>query len=94
MKQHTDTLQAHLKALLCIERMKISQEKLTAQHQIHTIQRKVMEVTQWIQPMKDKACQLFKEVESRGAELEQVVIAIEQCLEGSVNDAVIWQFIK
>jgi hypothetical protein len=72
--------------------MKRSQEKCTAQQQIHTIQRKVMEVTQWLQPVQDKACQLFTEVESRGAELEQVVTTTEQCLEGPVNDAVIQEF--
>jgi hypothetical protein len=42
--------------------------------------------------VQDKACQLFTEVESRGAELEQVVITTEQCLEGPVNDAVIQEF--
>jgi hypothetical protein len=72
--------------------MKRSQEKCTAQQQIHTIQRKVMEVTQRLQPVQDKACQLFTEVESRGAELEQVVTTAEQCLEGPVNDAVIQEF--
>jgi hypothetical protein len=51
-----------------------------------------MEVTQQLQPVQDKACQLFTEVESRGAELEQVVITTEQCLEGPVNDAVIQEF--
>jgi hypothetical protein len=45
-KQHTDTLQAQLKALSVMERMKRSQEKCTAQQQIHTIQSRVMEVTQ------------------------------------------------
>jgi hypothetical protein len=91
-KQHTDTLQAQLKALSVVERMKRSQEQCTAQQQIHTIQRKVMEVTQRLQPVQDKACQLFTEVESRGAELEQVVTTAEQCLEGPVNDAVIQEF--
>jgi hypothetical protein len=56
------------------------------------LQRKVMEVTQRLQPVQDKACQLFTEVESRGAELEQVVTAAEQCLEGPVNDTVIQEF--
>jgi hypothetical protein len=51
-----------------------------------------MEVTQWLQPVQDKACQLFTEVESRGVELEQVVITAEQCLEGPMNDAVIQEF--
>jgi hypothetical protein len=51
-----------------------------------------MEVTQRLQPVQDKACQLFTEVESRGAELEQVVSAAEQRLEGPVNDALIQEF--
>jgi hypothetical protein len=66
-KQHTDTLQAQLKALSVMERMKWSQEQCTTQQQIHTIQSRVMEVTQRLQPVQDKACQLFTEVESRGA---------------------------
>jgi hypothetical protein len=53
-----------------------------------------MEVTQWLQPVQDKACQLFTEVEIRGEELEQVVNAAEQCLEGPVNDTVIQEFIE
>jgi hypothetical protein len=91
-KQNTDTLQAQLKALSAVERMKRSQEQCTTQHQIHMIQSKVMEVTQRLQPMQDKACLLFTEVESQGAELEQVILIVEQCLEGPVNDAVIQEF--
>jgi hypothetical protein len=53
-----------------------------------------MEFTQRLQLVQDKAWQLFTEVESRGAELEQVVTATEQCLEGPVNDIVIQEFIK
>jgi hypothetical protein len=37
--------------------------------------------------MQDQACQLFIEIEIRGAELEQVVTTTEQCLEGLVNEA-------
>jgi hypothetical protein len=51
-----------------------------------------MEVTQRLQLVQDKVCQLFIEVESRGAELEQVVIAVEQHLEGPMNDAVTQEF--
>jgi hypothetical protein len=65
-KKHTNILQVQLKALLAIERMKQSQEQCTVQQHIHTIQRKVMEVTQWLQPVQDKAYQLFTEVESQG----------------------------
>ena len=58
------------------------------------IQSKVMEVTQRLQPVQEKACQLFTEVEIRGAELEQIVITTEQRLEGLVNDVVIQDFTK
>jgi hypothetical protein len=91
-KQYTDTLQVQLKALSAVDRMKRSHEQFTAQKQIHMLQIKVMEVTQWLQPTKDKACLLFIEVESQGVELEQVVLTTEQCLEGPVNDVVIQEF--
>jgi exonuclease VII large subunit len=45
-KHHVDTLQAQLKALSPIERMKRLHEQRTAQQQIHMIQTKVMEVCQ------------------------------------------------
>jgi hypothetical protein len=51
-----------------------------------------MEVTQRLQPIQDKAYQFFTEVEGQGVELEQVVIAVEQCLEGPVNEVVIQDF--
>jgi hypothetical protein len=44
--------------------------------------------------VQDKACQLFTEVESQGAELEQVVSTTEQCLEGPVNDTLIQEFVE
>jgi hypothetical protein len=94
VKYEAEKLQMQLKALSPIERMKRSHEQRMTQQQIHTIQRKVMEVTQRLQPVQDKACQLFTEVESRGAELEQVVSAAEQCLEGPVNDALIQEFVE
>jgi hypothetical protein len=53
-----------------------------------------MEVTQRLQPVQDKAYQLFTEIEGRGEELEQVVTAAEQRLEGPVNEAVIQEFIE
>ena len=74
--------------------MKRYQEKRTAQQQIHAIQSRVMEVTQRLQPVQDKGYQLFTEVEGQGEQLEQVVTAPEQCLEGPVNNAVIQEFIK
>jgi phage shock protein A len=93
-KQQAETVQAQLKPLSAVERMKRSQEQCTAQQQVHTIQSKVMEVTQRLQPIQDEACQLFAEIEGRGEELEQVVTAAEQRLEGPVNEAVIQEFIE
>jgi hypothetical protein len=72
--------------------MKRFPEKRIAQQQIHTIQSKVMEVSQQLQPVKEKACQMFTKVENQGVEIEQVVSATEQCLEGPVNDALIQKF--
>jgi hypothetical protein len=91
-KQHADMLQAQLKALSPVERMKRFPEQRMAQQQIHTIQSKVMEVSQRLQPVQEKACQLFTEVENQGVELEQVVSAAEQRLEGPVNDTLIQEF--
>jgi hypothetical protein len=51
-----------------------------------------MEVTQRLQLVQDEAYQLFKEIEGQGEELEQVVIATEQRLEGPLNEAVIQEF--
>ena len=48
-----------------------------------------MEVTLQLQPLQDKACQLFIEIENQGIELEQVVNSAQQCLEGPVNVALI-----
>jgi hypothetical protein len=53
-----------------------------------------MEVTQRLQPFQDEACQLFEEIEGRGAKLEQVVTAVEQRLEEPVNEEVIKEFTK
>jgi cell division protein FtsL len=88
-KQHADTLQAQIKALTPVERMKRFAEQRTVQQQVHALQSKVMEVSQQLQPIQEKACQLFTELESQEAELEQVVITAEQHLEGLLNDTVI-----
>ena len=53
-----------------------------------------MEVTQRLQPVQDKACQLFEEIEGRGIELEQLVAAVEHRLEGPINKEVIQEFVK
>ena len=51
-----------------------------------------MEVSQRLQLVQEKACQLFTEVEIQGVEIEQVVSSIEQHLAGPVNDALIEEF--
>jgi hypothetical protein len=94
VKYQEETIHTQLKPLSVVKRMKRSQEKCTAQQQVHTIHRKFMEVTQRLQLVQDKAYQLFIEIEGRGAELEQVVTATEQHLEGPVNKAVIQEFIE
>jgi hypothetical protein len=48
-----------------------------------------MEVTQRLQPMQDEAYTLFEEIEGQGAQLEKVVIAVEQHLEGPVTEQLI-----
>jgi uncharacterized coiled-coil protein SlyX len=45
-KLHIDTLQTQLKALTPVERMKKFPEQRTAQQQVHTLQSKMMEVSQ------------------------------------------------
>ena len=64
-KQHADTLQAQLKALTPVKRMKRFVEQRTAQQQVHTLQSKVKKASQQLQQIQEKACQLFTEVESR-----------------------------
>jgi hypothetical protein len=73
-KLHVYTLQAQLKALTLVERMKRFPEQCTAKQQVHTLQSKVMEVSQRLQPVQEKECQLFTEVESQGATLEHIII--------------------
>jgi chromosome segregation ATPase len=77
VKEHVDTLQAQLKALSLVEWMKRFHEQRTTEKQIHMIQIKVMEVSQQIQPVQEKACQLFTQVEIQWEKLEQVVITTE-----------------
>jgi hypothetical protein len=51
-----------------------------------------MEVTQRLKPIQDEVCQLFIEIEGRGAELKQVINVAEHHLEGPVNEAFIQEF--
>jgi transcriptional/translational regulatory protein YebC/TACO1 len=69
-KYQAKKLQVQLKALSTIEKMKRSHEQRVMQQQIHMIKSKVMEVTQQLQPLQDRACQLFLEIESQGTDLE------------------------
>jgi hypothetical protein len=94
VKQQEATVQAQLKLLSPVERMKRSQEQCMVQQQVHAIQSKVMEVTQRLQPVQDEACTLFEEIEGQGAQLEQVVTSVEQRLEGPVTEKVIQEFIE
>jgi hypothetical protein len=70
VKYQAEKIQAQLKSLSAVEKMKPSQDRRTTQQQIHTIQSRVMEVTQKLQPMQDKVYELFTEVEGQGVELE------------------------
>jgi hypothetical protein len=94
VKYQTEKLQVQLKALPPIEKMKRSYEQHVMQQQIHMIQRKVMEVMQQLQPLQDRACQLFLDIESQGIDLEQVVNIIEQRLEGPVSNTLIQEFVE
>jgi hypothetical protein len=85
-KKHVDVLEAQLKSMTLVERMKRFTEQCTTQQQVHTLQSKVMEVSQRLQPLQEKACQLFTKLEIQGAQLEQGVITTEQRLEGPLND--------
>jgi hypothetical protein len=82
-------MQAQMKLLTIVERMKRSQEQCAVQKQITALQGKVMEVTQKMQPVQDEACTVFKEIEGQGSQLDQVVATVEQCLEGPVTEKMI-----
>jgi uncharacterized protein with PIN domain len=85
-QQQAFSLQAQMKLLTVVERMKRSQEQRTVQQQITSLQGKVMEVTQKLQPVQDEACKVFEEIDGQGSQLDQVVAAVEQCLEGPVTE--------
>jgi hypothetical protein len=53
-----------------------------------------MEVTQQLQPLQDKACQLFIKIENQGTKMEQVMNLAQKHLEGSVNFALIQEFVE
>jgi hypothetical protein len=93
-KQHVDVLQVQLKSMTPVKRMKRFIEQRTAQQQVHTLQSKVMEVSQRLQPLQEKACQMPVELESQVVELDHGFITTEQHLEGPLNDIVIQEFIE
>jgi hypothetical protein len=88
-QQQALIVQAQMKSLTAVERMKRSQEQCVAQQQITAIQGRVMEVTQRLQPMQDEACMVFEEIEGQGSQLDQVVVTVEQRLEGPVTEKMI-----
>jgi hypothetical protein len=51
-----------------------------------------MEVTQRLHPVQDKAYMIFEEIEGQGSQLDQVVVTLEQHLEGPVTTQVIQEF--
>jgi hypothetical protein len=82
-------MQAQMKLLTMVERMKRSQEQHAVQQQITSLQGKVMEVTQKLQPVQDESCKVFKDIDGQGSQLDQVVATVEQCLEGPVTEKTI-----
>jgi hypothetical protein len=80
-----------MKLLTAVKR---SQEQCIVQQQITALHGKVMEVTQKLQPMQDEACKVFEEIDGQGSQLDQVVAAIEQHLEGPVTEQTIHELIE
>jgi uncharacterized protein with PIN domain len=76
-QQQAFSLQAQMKLLTAVERMKRSQEQRIVQQQITALQSKVMEVTQKLQHVQDEACKVFEEIYGQGSQLDQVVAAVE-----------------
>jgi chromosome segregation ATPase len=87
-------MQAQMKLLTIVERMKISQEQHVIQHQITALQGKVMEVAQKLQPVQDEVYKVFEEIEGQGSQLDQVVATVKQCLEGHVTEKMIQELIE
>jgi hypothetical protein len=86
------TVQAQMKSLTAIERMKRSQEQCVAQQQITAIQGRVMEVTQRLQPVQEEYHAVFEEIEGQGSQLYQVVAMVEHHLKGPVTEKMIQEF--
>jgi hypothetical protein len=87
-------VQAQMKLLTAVERMKRSQEQCAVQQQITALQGRVMEVTQKLQPVQEEAYKVFKEIDGQGSQLDQVVATVEQCLEGPVTEQTIQELVE
>jgi hypothetical protein len=74
--------------------MNRSQEQHTSQQLILTMQNKIMEVTQKLQPSQEAAYLLFEEIEGQGTVLEQLAITVEQQMEGPISEVVIQEFVE
>jgi hypothetical protein len=48
-----------------------------------------MEVTQRLQPVQEETCAVFEEIEGKGSQLDQVVVTVEQRIEGHVTEKII-----
>jgi hypothetical protein len=53
-----------------------------------------MEVTQRLHSMQDEACMVFEEIKGQGSQLDQVVVTVEQRLEGHVTKKLIQEFVE
>jgi hypothetical protein len=53
-----------------------------------------MEFSQKLQPVQDESCKVFEEIEGQGLQLDQVVAAVEQCLEGPITEKMIQELAK
>jgi hypothetical protein len=53
-----------------------------------------MEVTQKLQLVQDKACKVFEEIDSQGSQIDQVVAAVEQHLEGPLTEKIVQELIE
>jgi hypothetical protein len=48
-----------------------------------------MEATQQLQLVQDETYKVFEEIDGQGSQLDQVVAAVEQCLEGPVTEQIV-----
>jgi hypothetical protein len=53
-----------------------------------------MEATQRLQLVQEESCVMFEEIEGQGSQLDQVVVIVEQCLEGLVREKLIQDFVE